>query len=483
MWLIYRGVLNIFLGIFIFLFYQKIIAAPPKQTLFTISASLVFTIYRLISHAYIPEPFRAILGLFILGLFIWIWKRSISASALTLSFLIGYSALIVSTFIGSVLALPLGLVETDMFFTIFLFLDTATYIAFYKLIKLKNGIPSIDDTEIKGIIFSITGIILALFGGYHATLNRVEHGNEPLFFYTSMLALFSVIVALVFLILHLQRRHRERREFAKIKLALDELAERHHKYKEVIPVAGASVSAFSAVLTLIDGIKNMLEKDKLGQIESLKQCLDSVNRLTTELGDELAIDGIDATTRELLLPDEWFSMGIHLQRLMIRCKANDIPFFVKNTASHKLWNNLQLSQSEFLRLVGNLVGNAIKELSKMENEGKQVLVAFLDESGVFVLEVRDNAHQFPLEVLANLGKRGNSTNGTGNGYAEIFDFLAKSCASIEIAEDCDTDDNFNRKMIRIVFDKSNRRIIRTTYRYALLKKALAETALSVEVWA
>jgi len=75
--------------------------------------------------------------------------------------------------------------------------------------------------------------------------------------------------------------------------------------------------------------------------------------------------------------------------------------------------------------------------------------------------------------------RNNSTNGTGHGYAEVFDFLAETGASLLIIEQIQSGNP--KKIIRVAFDFQERIVIRTSYRYAILKEALRDTRIEVEL--
>ena len=98
--------------------------------------------------------------------------------------------------------------------------------------------------------------------------------------------------------------------------------------------------------------------------------------------------------------------------------------------------------------------------------------------GVFTVGVFDNAHEFPIPILAKLGERGNSTNYSGNGYAEIFEFLAESGASLVIIEQLA--DNIPAKTVQVMFDGREDVVIRTAYRFEELKTALDGTRFIAE---
>lgn len=473
--LVHRFISSLLLGTLIFIFYQKIISLKNKKSFLVWIIPLVFAIYTFFSHANILEPLRTMLGILILGVSFLVWKRSINWAALILAFLFGYSASIISLLIGTAVNL-LG--RTAPIWILYLLVDIAVYIIFYKTIKLKNGIPLIEEKEVKGIIFAIGGIILAAFGGYHITISRIYELNAPLF-YTALVVLAGVILALAILIAHLSRKHKERlemeRQLCEVEAAFGELGSQHHKYRDAISAMGGSY---------YDLVKNILDKDtshgenfKL-HVETFKKYLDSMDSLAAEMGAEFAIDDVNNTVAALQLPDEWYPLKNRLRQLMGQCQPKEIAVFSKNTAPDEMWESLTVSKLDFIRIVGNLIGNAIKELEKSNPIGKQVMFDFLDDKGVFVFVVRDNAHQFPLDILVRLGERKNSTNGTGDGYAEIFEILNTNNATFEMTERKENEKN--RKIIRILFDGKNQRIIRTGYRYEELKTALAGTAFEVE---
>ncbi|MCL2828339.1 MAG: hypothetical protein FWD99_06325 [Oscillospiraceae bacterium] len=471
---------NFVLSMFILLFYYKIINDKAAKLIYLFGASLGFVVYMFLTHASIIEPLRTIVGVFMLGVLMWTWKRSIIWAALTLAFLLGYITRLVALIPSAAIVALLQLEVSVVYWLIHLFVEVAIYVIVYRVIKLKNGVPSIADNEIKGIIFAITGILLTFYGGLHIVVNRMYEVNEPLF-YTAMIALILVVLALIFLAVHLSKRHRERLQHFELQVKLDEvekeldaLASRHHKYKAVVPAVSTSY------YKLIEEVKDILGKDKEYQLKSIQRFLDSTKKLAVEVGEEFAVDNLEYTLDELELPEEWYPLEARIRQVMYQCKEKDIGIFIRNLADEAAWAQISGLQVEFIRLVGNLLSNAAKELEKTEGDGKQIIISFLDQGGVFVFEVRDTAHGFPVEILTRLGERKNSTNKTGDGYAEIFEFLAESRATLEIMENQTHSTNY--KIIRVVFDEEARLVIRTGYRYALLKDALAGTPMEVEAW-
>lgn len=345
----------------------------------------------------------------------------------------------------------------------------------------RNGIPFIEEREIKGIVFAITGIILAFFGIYHTTINRTYALNFPLFI-AALVALVCVIIALTALIIHLHKKWRERlaaeekfrqqeAEFTKLRRELIDLG---HRYQDVIPAVKVACGS------LLDTLNYVNDENRQEYLEKTTQQINAIHQMASEMSEEFAIDGINNAVASLGLPEGYFPLEARIRQVMEQCREKGIGVFIRNIAPDELWADFTLSKTKFTRLVGNLLSNAVKELEKSEDAGRQVIISFSDCNGIFAFEIRDNAHAFPPQILAKLGQRGNSTNGTGNGYAEIFEILDECKASFELRENhADGKDN---KTVCITFDQKSWRVILTTYRYEALVAALEDTSFVVDEW-
>ena len=95
------------------------------------------------------------------------------------------------------------------------------------------------------------------------------------------------------------------------------------------------------------------------------------------------------------------------------------------------------------------------------------------EDGDFIFSVQDHALEFPLSILSKLGERGISTNATGDGYAEIFQSLKRTGASLWIKEGRD------KKKISVVFNELQGMYIESTYRKKELEVALIDSVIEV----
>ncbi|MCL2546040.1 MAG: hypothetical protein FWE06_02440 [Oscillospiraceae bacterium] len=474
---------NLLLGIIILLFYQKIIHAHSNKTTPILMASFLFAVIMFLSLGYVGEPFRTVAGVASLGLFFRITQHSINWAALILAFLFGHCAWMASAFVSAALGSIFQFYDTDAFFVLVICVETLIYSAIYKIIKLRNGIPAIHDKEFKGIVFAFAGIIVTFWGGY-LIAGPYAHEADHLLFYTSAIALGLVILALTILIIYLIKKHRERisfdaqfkdleRQAQNLNGQLGDLTSEQHKYRGIISAVGIS---HQALLEELDDLKastsNDRSSDKVFRLGVIEKRLDAIRQFADETSQELAIDD---TKDAISLPDEWYPLQALLEEMIRDCAKRNILFAVQNRAS---WHSLAASKMKFTALVDNLVSNAIKELDQTKATSKQIVATFSEKGGIFRFEIIDNAHEFPIHILAKLGQHGNSTNGTGNGYAEIFAFLAESNASFCI-EEWQYGHSGAGKMISIAFDGAARSEIISKYRQEVLLTALAGMDLIV----
>lgn len=463
--LIYRAASNFALCIVILLAYQKILSDKTIKRSSFICLPLCFSAYMFITY-FLIEPLRTIGGLFILGLFLRILQRKVNLAALALSFLCGYFLWIISLVLVAPISMLLFSDFNEWVGLILIFIEIIVYFSAYKLLSFKNGIPHINDSEVKSIIFLALGVILSVWGIFYLSYIQAYEINPPLVMAGFIVLAFVILGCGVFIIHH-AKRHRERLALEK---KAQSLKEENHSYSEVAP----AVRWTNALL--LDKIKEVTEQGDLEKLQEMKQYLSLVGEFSTELSEELSLDDLVKEYRGFSLPAEWLPLKTKIVLTLAECERKEYLAFAKNTAT--TWEQIQVPKVKFIRLVGNLLKNAVRELEKTRTDEKEILIRFYDENEFFAVEVFDTAHAFPVPVLARLGERGNSTNGTGDGYAEIFEFLAESGASLIITEQAE--DGKDTKAIRILFDGKERLVVCSDSRYEELKTALAETRFEVE---
>ena len=204
--------------------------------------------------------------------------------------------------------------------------------------------------------------------------------------------------------------------------------------------------------------KDLQKRNEGEALDSLWRLFSDFKKFSNECVDDDRFANIQIDMKLALI--SWESLRLLLQWFMHEAKEHNIRFIVNDWAD---WQQLAIPELSLVRLVGNLMSNALKELKKTSHETKYVSLNFeMDRSGVFTIEIHDNAHEFPVEILAHLGKGRISINGTGNGYVEIFEILDEEKASFEIDELILQ--NIPYKRIKVAFNRLQEKRIRSGYR-------------------
>ena len=121
-----------------------------------------------------------------------------------------------------------------------------------------------------------------------------------------------------------------------------------------------------------------------------------------------------------------------------------------------LVENGVITQIRLQRLIGDLMRNAFNAIDRRPSgpRGQILLLLGLTADGCYEIDVCDNGAPFPAWVLENLGVRGTTTGGTGNGMADIFDTLALCKASFTLQKE--SEGQLYTKHITISFDGTGR---------------------------
>lgn len=278
---------------------------------------------------------------------------------------------------------------------------------------------------------------------------------------------------------HLYNEHLStKQELAALKQAQEilqqdflELESSHHAYKYVVPVL---MKMQAKLIREMNYFAAYNQNEKLYQ---LKHYTDKIRTLAFEVVDEFMIDHPKTEITALNIPDDWIQLAAALELLLEKANDNAIYLSVYNHST--TWASLTLTSISFIRLITNIVDNAIKETCKLpESKRDEIKIVFKNEAAYFSFEVTDHAPAFETIILGKLGERKNSTNETGDGYGEIIRILDETHASFILKEWKQSNDE-DSKTIRIVFDGFSRRLIDSRYRREKLKQALKDTSFEV----
>ena len=123
---------------------------------------------------------------------------------------------------------------------------------------------------------------------------------------------------------------------------------------------------------------------------------------------------------------------------------------------HELVKKQKINQLKLQRAVGDLVRNSFQATEKIEKEGRKkghiLLIIGCHQEDILEIGVVDNGIEFPLHILENFGKRGNTTTGTGNGLADFVEFAKETNATICLSEFEEGASSFTKK-VSVIFDK------------------------------
>jgi len=464
---LYRFLSHLIGGYTMVLFYLKILQAKKLQWQQFVCV-FVYATYMALAHNLLLEPFRSIVGLAILAFGLTYQKEKFTSVALLLPFLIFplirvVLAIVVGISTYRLFSQSVGLEFVQLF--ILLPVEILTITIIHKQVKTINLLVAVSEKEIKVIIYLSTALVWLIFGVLHILGN---FNNDTLNGVVATLMVFLVLTStvVIFLILYAVKKHYEKSKLkveillatqekaklqSKMKLINDErlsLRKINHKYNEHLPVLA------TMTCNLATKINNEASDGILSSVENLK-------KIAFNLSHELILDDVDATVALLDFPKEWEYLKTMLAGFMTFANQNGIVLNVKAQVND--WRKFEVWQFGITGLIKNLVSNAIKETVKSSLDVNLIEVYFLEnEFGIFSIEITDYAHEFPIEILQNLGISGNSTNGTGYGYTEIFKILELARASLIINERQSA--SCLSKVIAVIFDGLGKKYINSTYR-------------------
>lgn len=208
-----------------------------------------------------------------------------------------------------------------------------------------------------------------------------------------------------------------------------QMSQRLHRSKDVLGVV-------SQVVASEDHIDPKLRK------ELADFCDDEMNEMQDRT---LGVNLIGDTGIELV--------NVMLQKQMMRCADLNISFDVMIPAPVDGYiQNIGISVTEFMRMLNDLLKNAVKAILSSENEHRELLL-IMGDAGADCFEIRlyDSGVPFPPVILEHMGERGNTTDGTGNGLADTIETLGHYHASFAI-EPIEPGTDIYTKCVHIAFD-------------------------------
>ena len=309
--------------------------------------------------------------------------------------------------------------------------------------------------------FILCGILVCIKKNREMLLNRLK-GNYLIcfiyliavfikipFLYTDIRdgIIFKVVLGsiacctAIFFIISQIDKHNAAKEKAKVEESNKLLAAKLHKSQEILP---AMVQVLSDVTE-----KNGAEMEERKAHELLEEVSHLYEQQLKENGKEdLQLKSFKSTGLTML--DKQL---IVYQREAVDKEIN-LDIFVQAPINDVIWKS-GIDQLRLQRAVGDLIRNSFQAVRKEQEKIKHVLlIVGCRQEDILEIAVMDNGVEIPLHVLETFGKRGVTTGGTGNGLADIWEFVQDAKASLRVDEFEGTADLFTKK-ISIIFDKKH----------------------------
>jgi len=403
-------------------------------------------------------------------------KQETDFKSLLFSFLLSYFLRLLFALLAT-FTLLLMETENEVFFLIIGLLYPSSFLIGL-LRKEAKGASHLTDFSVISKYFSTLNIVLVLgtlLFIFHAFLDfvvyqEILYGLLPSLIFVGIgVALVSGILFLVnLLVKHLGKvetkiHHLEANNY-QLENENEELNNRWHEVKEIVMVNSLSLMELENALAEANS--------KGGANEDLLEKIQKTKSLNSVVGTDLSLSDLKDDLERLEFGNDFVGLKLLLGRFIYEGRMKGIQVIVDNQFYD--WHTLKIPESMLIKLLGNFLTNSIKELEKIESQDRIVKIwLYRDNQGYLNIDMADNAKEFPIPILNQLGKRKNSTNGTGNGYFEIFSILDAAEASFKIREAS------TMKKISIVFDENNNRLIQSSYRTEELLMGLENSILEV----
>lgn len=218
-----------------------------------------------------------------------------------------------------------------------------------------------------------------------------------------------------------------------------QMSQRIHRSKEILPALSSALDNLKTdhdteeVYHILGEIHQLCEE----QMEDYK-ALDSQSKIFPATGIYLLDEQIQVYNTEAE------KKGIHFD------------VFVSEPLSDVL-KHRKIKELDFLRLIGDLMRNAFRSIEKKKDGTGNILLVMGVIGDILQIDIYDDGVAFPLFILDEFGKRGNTEGGTGNGVTDMLELLEKHKATYQLTE-YEKEDTFT-KGISIIWDGKNERWI------------------------
>ena len=497
---IYGILLNFIISMAVVGFYNRI-TKTTSRILETIVVSMVYSLYRLFTTGFVHEPFRIVFSFIFFVITLVVMRKKWSLSSLLLSFFMSYTLWLLSAMLSVISIVLLGNNSFNSIVSL-----TWTLILYFIIFTLdvhgKINLSLLEQLMETTLVYKIAGTIGVLIITLYSFINIVavlDIANEPevsiLIWIFSITVVFVIIFLTIFTVKHLNNEKRKQKElelanaqleqerlsmqsqlaeldtvYTTLKKDFGKVTSSYHSYKYSMPVL------LNMQRNLLEEINPLSENTTTEKLSRIQNYIDQVKTLSFQINHDFVADHIKSEIASLEIPQNYLHLVSLLEKLTTKAQDHEVYLSIENHVDS--WENLNIPDIVLVRLISNLVDNAIKESRKVtKDERGEVKLIFEDIDGNFSFRVSDFAAEFDINILKKLGERKNSTNGTGDGYAEIMADLTTTHASF-ILKEWKKGVRFG-KVVSVVFDNHDIKMIDSHYRQEQLKIALTGSVLDV----
>ncbi len=289
------------------------------------------------------------------------------------------------------------------------------------IVFLSKNKDKLQNLKVAWILYIVEAAsIVALFVEQVLSIAYVTKNNS--FVYISVACIYVVALFTTLWLIDHHKMLKIQNEYA---LDNQQMSQKLHRSKEVLPLLASYV-------TSMDVTPDEKMRQKLQDV-----CHDYGRELC---GSQMDVALFNTTGVGLL--------DLMLQNKVSECRNRNIEMEVfVNTEIDEDMEELHISDGELIRMMGDLLRNAIHAVEAAGASNGMILALVARNAyGHVELQVHDSGVPFPKEIMDNIGKRGNTTWGTGNGIADLIVSLRRVRASFDIIPVPDPDDIFTKEV-------------------------------------
>lgn len=326
--------------------------------------------------------------------------------------------------------------------------------------EFSERIRKLFDKTAKPIAYIFSAIVLVLYAAVGITTIAKE-------FYALLIFAVAVILLFILILLWYHNEEKNRQHMEELFHKIQDLVASQHKDKEILPALQKQIEELNSRLGKGSEVSKELSADIAAELQELEEVYH--DRLREERRAFMHIKGIPETG-SYLLTNQLMAYAYEAENIGVTFDVV-VEYPISFVLEKKFLTRLQLQ-----RLFVNLIRNAFRAIErkhppasageeeaggheqdkpKARDDDGILICMGLSDADTYDIDIYDSGAYFDRSVLEALGKKGNTTGGTGHGYPELLGLLEESGASYILTEFAPGSDLYT-KQITITFDGRRR---------------------------